>query len=72
MDSYLKIMEQDHLYQDQIYKIVKENNEMLKEIIKFINYYNSRSNQENENDFLRNILANLVSNGFNIKNRQFP
>lgn len=45
---------------------------MLKEIIKFINYYNSRSNQENENDFLRNILANLVSNGFNIKNRQFP
>ena len=56
---------------EELIKLTRENNKMLKEIIKFINYYNS--NQENENDFFRNVLANLVSNGFNnIKNRQFP
>ena len=43
-----------------------ENNIMLKEIIKFINTYLSNHNNENDNDFFRNVLANLISNGINI------
>lgn len=43
-----------------------ENNIMLKEIIKVINTYLSNYNNENDNDFFRNVLANLISNGINI------
>ena len=44
-----------------------ENNIMLKQIINYINYTIANHHQENEDDFGRNILANLVSNYFNIK-----
>ncbi|MBO7693012.1 MAG: hypothetical protein J6Y28_09710 [Acholeplasmatales bacterium] len=40
---------------------------MLKQIIKAINTYISRHHQENEDDFMRNVLANLISSGFDIK-----
>ena len=40
-----------------------ENNIMLKQIIKVINTYIAHHNQENNNDFDRNVLANLVSSG---------
>ena len=40
-----------------------ENNIMLKQIIKVINTYISHHNQENNNDFDRNVLANLISSG---------
>lgn len=43
-------------------KLLKQNNKMLKEIIKVINYYLSHANEENENDFGRNVLANMLSN----------
>lgn len=43
-----------------------ENNVMLKQIIKVINVYLARHHQENEDDFMRNVLANLVSSGFDI------
>lgn len=46
----------------QIKKEVRENNVMLKEIIKYINYISFNANNENENDFMRNVLANLLSN----------
>ena len=45
-------------------KEVHENNIMLKQIIKAINTWFSHHNQENENDFDRNVLANIVSSIF--------
>lgn len=51
----------------QLIKETHENNIMLKEIIRFINTYLSNHNNENDNDFFRNVLANLISNGINIK-----
>lgn len=51
----------------QLLKETHENNIMLKEIIRFINTYLSNHNNENDNDFFRNVLANLISNGINIK-----
>ena len=47
----------------QLVKETHENNVMLRQIIRVINTYLSRHHQENEDDFNRNILANLVSNG---------
>lgn len=41
-----------------------ENKIMLKQIIKVINTYISHHHNENDNDFVRNILANLISNEF--------
>jgi len=52
---------------ERLLKETHENNIMLKEIIKFINTYLSNHNNENNNDFFRNVLANLISNGINIK-----
>ena len=40
-----------------------ENNIMLKQIIKVINTYIAHHNQENSNDFDRNVLANIISSG---------
>ena len=51
----------------QLIKETHENNIMLKEIIKVINTYLSNHNNENDNDFFRNVLANLISNCINIK-----
>jgi hypothetical protein len=51
LDSELKV----------VMKEVHENNIMLKEIIKVINTYLSRHHQENEDDFIRNVIANLIS-----------
>lgn len=47
-------------------KEVHENNIMLKQICKVINIYLLSHNQENANDFGRNILANLISNGLDL------
>jgi len=41
---------------------VEENNRMLKEIIKFINFTMLKSNEDSINDFYRNVLANMISN----------
>ena len=40
-----------------------ENNIMPKQIIKVINTYIAHHNQENSNDFDRNVLANIISSG---------
>lgn len=47
---------------DELLELIKENNEMLKQIIAYINYINGHANNENENDFIRNVIANLISN----------
>lgn len=46
----------------EILELLKENNKMLKEIIRYINYINAHADAENNNDFVRNVVANLVSN----------
>ena len=55
---------------EQIKKETHENNVMLKQIIKVINTYLARHRQENEEDFGRNVLANLSSSTIDI-NRLF-
>ena len=55
---------------EQIKKETHENNVMLRQIIKVINTYLARHRQENEEDFGRNVLANLISSTIDI-NRLF-
>lgn len=45
----------------ELLELVKENNLMLKEIIRYINYVNKNVNNENANDFGMNVMANLLS-----------
>ena len=52
---------------EQIQQEVHENNLMLKEIISVINYWLANHQSENDNDFGRNILANLISNAIDKK-----
>jgi len=54
LDGDLKIM----------MKEVHENNITLKEIIKVINTYLSRHHQENEDDFMRNVIANYSPSNY--------
>ena len=49
---------------DDIYSEVHENNVMLRQLCQVVNTYLSMHHQENEDDFNRNVLANLVSNIF--------
>ena len=46
---------------DKLIKLEQENNRMLKEIIKYINYTIVKAHEENVDDFGRNVLANMVS-----------
>ena len=55
---------------EQIRKETHENNMMLRQIVKVINTYIARHHQENEEDFGRNVLANLISSTIDI-NRLF-
>ena len=52
---------------DELMDIVMENNIMLHQICDVINFHHARYNRENEEDFIRNILANLISSGVDIK-----
>ena len=56
--------DEDYLFNslDQIRYETHENNLMLRDICKVINVYLANHNQENEDDFGRNVLANLLSN----------
>ena len=47
---------------EQIKHEVHQNNLMLSDICRVINYWLASANNENENDFGRNVLANLLSN----------
>ena len=46
----------------QLIKETHENNIMLRQIIKVINTWFAHNNQENDNDFNRNVMVNLISN----------
>ena len=52
----------------QLLRETHENNIMLKQIIKVINAYVANHHNENEDDFVRNILANLISNKIDLFN----
>ena len=54
----------------RLIKETHENNIMLRNIIKYINTTLAHHNQENSNDFDRNILANIVSNMYDF-NKMF-
>lgn len=53
----------------QLLEEVHENNIMLHQICDVINVYLGRHHQENEDDFGRNVLANLVSEVIGRKGR---
>lgn len=55
LDSIEQIKEETHL-----------NNLMLCDICEVINVYLANHNKENEDDFMRNIWANLISSGIDI------
>ena len=58
---------QETIRNPEFKKLIKEtheNNIMLRQIIKVINTWFIYHNQENDNDFNRNVIANLVSNIF--------
>ena len=48
----------------QLIKETHENNIMLRQIIKVINTWFAHHNQEKANDFNMNVIANLISSGF--------
>ena len=48
----------------QLIKETHENNIMLRQIIKVINTLIKYNPQENANDFNMNVIANLISSGF--------
>ena len=54
----------------QLIKEIHENNIMLRQIIKVINTWIKHHPQENANDFNMNVIANLISSGFDI-NKMF-
>lgn len=60
-------MENDKL--DKLLKLTEENNQMLKNIIGYIQYKISMANNENMNDFTMNVLANIISNQLENKNK---
>lgn len=63
--NVLIVLKMTYREEKYLLETVRENNKMLKEIIKYINYTISQASDENMDDFGRNILANLISN--NIK-----
>jgi hypothetical protein len=52
---------------DELMDIVVENNIMLHQICDVINFHHTRHSQENDDDFMRNVLANLLSSGIDIR-----
>lgn len=48
---------------DEILVLTRENNIMLKAIIEYISNNIANADEENANDFIRNIIANMISNG---------
>ena len=55
-------------YAQELLRLTQENNLMLKQIIAYINGVNAQANIENENDFVRNIIANLISSSLTERN----
>jgi len=54
--------------EQELLTLTRDNNRMLREIISYINLKDSQANSENLNDFLRNILANMISTNMDLRN----
>ena len=54
----------------QIKAETHENNIMLSQLCSVVNVYLANHHQENEDDFGRNILANIVSQFINIQDKK--
>ena len=46
---------------------LQENNIMLRQIIRYLNAEIANADNENMNDFGRNVLANLISSGMDFR-----
>lgn len=55
--------------QDELIRLTKENNMMLRYLVGFVNQYKANYNSENDTDFIRNIIANMISNNINNTNK---
>lgn len=64
----MKINRKDYILDtlERIRDETHQNNIMLRQLIKYFNKEISYASRENEEDFIRNILANLISNNFDI------
>jgi len=51
---------------NELYSEVHENNIMLHQICSVVNTYLANHHRENEEDFGRNVLANLISSGLDL------
>jgi hypothetical protein len=45
----------------ELIRMVTENNIMLKSIVKYLSDQRTNADSENFNDFMRNIMANMIS-----------
>lgn len=45
----------------ELIRMVTENNIMLKSIVKYLSDQHTNADNENFNDFIRNIMANMIS-----------
>lgn len=52
----------------QIKAEVHYNNQMLSQLCHVVNMYLANHNKENEEDFGRNVLANVISQFINVEN----
>lgn len=57
---------------NQIKHTVHQNSIMLEDICKVINTYLANHHQENEEDFNRNVLANLISSSIDLNKLRRP
>lgn len=55
--------------QQELLYLTRENYKMLRYICEKINIHESNFDRENQDDFIRNILANLIGDGL-IKNNR--
>ena len=65
----MTVGDEDYLFgcMERIMEETHENNIMLHQICDVINFHHARYSQENDEDFLRNMLANLLSSSVDIK-----
>lgn len=54
--------------EQELLTLVRDNNRMLREIISYINLKYFQEDNENLNDFLRNILANIIGTNMYLRN----
>ena len=52
----------------QLRQVVMENNCLLHQIVDVVNVYLANHQKENEDDFGRNVLANLISGAIDLRN----